>query len=169
MFDLLWLGSPSAKNDDLAGWSVFATDFFVTRPRLCADAGSQHETAAREPWRGAVPVLDAENPPARLSATPPFKVKFHGLQHSRCLAAEVWAAVERSRKYINQYMGGLLTAENVEDAEAIIIASQVGLRPDLASRSHLRGKGDKIGLIKVDPCGPFPDSELLRKLWKSQS
>src|SRR5207245_10558871 len=78
----------------------------------------------RQAWKGGVPGLDAENPPARLSRDAPVqKSNFMAYNIHAVWQQEVWAAVERSRKYINQYMGGLLTAENVEDAEAVIIAS----------------------------------------------
>lgn len=62
---------------------------------------------------------------------------------------EVWAAVERSRKYINQYMGGLLTAENVDDAEAVIIASGSAAAQSREAVRICAEKGIKIGLIKI--------------------
>ena len=36
---------------------------------------------------------------------------------------EVWAAVERSRKYIDHYLDGLVEAQAVEGAEVLLVAS----------------------------------------------
>src|SRR2546428_9225827 len=78
----------------------------------------------RRAGRGAVRVRAAETPPARLSRDAPVqKSNFMAYNIHAVWQQEVWAAVERSRRYIEQYMGGLCTAENVEGAEAAIIAS----------------------------------------------
>jgi Pyruvate:ferredoxin oxidoreductase core domain II len=112
----------------------------------------------RDAWRGAVPVLDAENPPARLSRDAPVqKSNFMAYNIHAVWQQEVWAAVERSRKYINQYMGGLLTAENVDDAEAVIIASGSAAAQSREAVRICAEKGIKIGLIKV------------RSLWESET
>ena len=78
---------------------------------------------------------------------------------------EVWAAVERSRKYINQYMGGLLSAENMENADAVIIASGSAAAQSREAARLCADKGIKVGLIKVRSLRPFPTDEL-RKLCK---
>ena len=69
---------------------------------------------------------------------------------------EVWAAVERSRKYIHQYMGGLLTAENMENAEAVIVASGSAAAQSREAVRLCAEKGMKVGLIKVRSLRPFP-------------
>ena len=106
----------SEKNDVTLPVGVCCDGFFVTHARgyvRMQDRGMK--LPPREPWRGAVPVLDAENPPARLSRDAPVqKSNFMAYNIHAVWQQEVWAAVERSRKYINQYMGGLLTAENVD-------------------------------------------------------
>ena len=120
----------------------------------------------REAWRGAVPVLDAENPPARLSRDAPVqKSNFMAYNIHAVWQQEVWAAVERSRKYINQYMGGLLSAENMENADAVIIASGSAAAQSREAARLCADKGIKVGLIKVRSLRPFPTEEL-RKLCK---
>jgi pyruvate ferredoxin oxidoreductase alpha subunit len=78
---------------------------------------------------------------------------------------EVWAAVERSRKYINQYMGGLLSSENMDNADAVIIASGSAAAQSREAARLCADKGIKVGLIKVRSLRPFPTDEL-RKLCK---
>ena len=73
---------------------------------------------------------------------------------------EVWAAVERSRKYINKYMGGLCTAENTDKAEAIIIASGSAAAQSREAARLCKDKGINVGLIKVRSLRPFPTQEL---------
>ena len=116
-----------------------------------------------------MPVLDAENPPARLSRDAPVqKSNFMAYNIHAVWQQEVWAAVERSRKYINQYMGGLLTAENVDDAEAVIIASGSAAAQSREAVRICAEKGIKIGLIKVRSLRPFPTQELRKFCGKAK-
>src|SRR3989442_182760 len=73
---------------------------------------------------------------------------------------EVWAAVERSRRYIEQYMGGLCTAENVEGAEAVIIASGSACAQSREAIRLCKDQGVNVGLIKIRWLRPFPTKEL---------
>lgn len=166
MFDFTLAGfTISEKNDVTLPVGVCCDGFFVTHARGYVRMQDRSmKLPPREPWRGAVPVLDAENPPARLSRDAPVqKSNFMAYNIHAVWQQEVWAAVERSRKYINQYMGGLLTAENVEDAEAIIIASGSAAAQSREAVRICAEKGIKIGLIKVRSLRPFPTQEL-RKL-----
>ena len=72
----------------------------------------------------------------------------------------MWAAVERARKYINRYMGGLCTAENTEDADAILIASGSAVAQSREAIRLCADKGIKVGLIKIRSLRPFPIPEL---------
>jgi pyruvate ferredoxin oxidoreductase alpha subunit len=81
---------------------------------------------------------------------------------------EVWAAVERSRKYIDRYLGGLLTAENVDDAEVIIIASGSAAAQSREAVRLCKEKGMKVGLIKVRALRPFPTKELRQLCGKAK-
>jgi pyruvate ferredoxin oxidoreductase alpha subunit len=136
--------------------------FFLTHPRSYLLI---HDICIilppREEWRGAVPVLDAENPPARLSRDAPVqKSNFMAYNIHAVWQQEVWAAVERSRKYISRYMGGMLTAENVEGADAVIIASGSAAAQSREAVRLCKENGLKVGLIKVRSLRPFPTLEL---------
>ncbi len=163
MFDFTMAGfSISEKNDVTLPVGVCCDGFFVTHARgyvRMQDRGIK--LPPREAWRGAVPVLDAENPPARLSRDAPVqKSNFMAYNIHAVWQQEVWAAVERSRKYIDRYMGGLLTAENVDDAEVIIIASGSAAAQSREAVRLCKEKGMKVGLIKVRSLRPFPTKEL---------
>jgi pyruvate ferredoxin oxidoreductase alpha subunit len=163
MFDFTMAGfTISEKNDVTLPVGVCCDGFFVTHARgyvRMQDRGIK--LPPREAWRGAVPVLDAENPPARLSRDAPVqKSNFMAYNIHAVWQQEVWAAVERSRKYIDRYMGGLLTAENVDDAEVIIIASGSAAAQSREAVRLCKEKGMKVGLIKVRSLRPFPTKEL---------
>jgi len=168
MFDFIMAGFIiSEKNDVTLPVGVCCDGFFVTHARgyvRMQDKGIK--LPPREAWRGAVPVLDAENPPARLSRDAPVqKSNFMAYNIHAVWQQEVWAAVERSRKYINQYMGGLCSAENMEKAEAVIIASGSAAAQSREAVRLCAEKGIKVGLIKIRSLRPFPTQEL-RKLCK---
>jgi len=157
----------SEKNDVTLPVGVCCDGFFVTHARGYVHMQDRSmKLPPREAWRGAVPVLDAENPPARLSRDAPVqKSNFMAYNIHAVWQQEVWAAVERSRKYINQYMGGLLSAENMENADAVIIASGSAAAQSREAARLCADKGIKVGLIKVRSLRPFPTDEL-RKLCK---
>ena len=163
MFDFIMKGFIiSEKNDVTLPVGVACDGFFVTHARgyvSMQDRGMK--LPPREAWRGAVPVLDAENPPARLSRDAPVqKSNFMAYNIHAVWQQEVWAAVERSRKYINQYMGGLCTAENTEDADAILLASGSAVAQSREAIRICADKGIKVGLIKIRSLRPFPIQEL---------
>jgi len=157
----------SEKNDVTLPVGVCCDGFFVTHARGYVHMQDRSmKLPPREAWRGAVPVLDAENPPARLSRDAPVqKSNFMAYNIHAVWQQEVWAAVERSRKYINQYMGGLLSSENMDNADAVIIASGSAAAQSREAARLCADKGIKVGLIKVRSLRPFPTDEL-RKLCK---
>jgi pyruvate ferredoxin oxidoreductase alpha subunit len=168
LFDFIMKGFIiSEMNDVTLPVGVCCDGFFVTHARgyvRMQDRGLK--LPAREAWRGAVPVLDAENPPARLSRDAPVqKSNFMAYNIHAVWQQEVWAAVERSRKYINRYMGGLCTAENMDKADAIIIASGSAAAQSREAARLCKDKGIKVGLIKIRSLRPFPTQEL-RELCK---
>ena len=155
----------SEMNDVTLPVGVCCDGFFVTHARgyvRMQDRGMK--LPPREAWRGAVPVLDAENPPARLSRDAPVqKSNFMAYNIHACWQQEVWAAVERSRKYINKYMDGLLSAENTEGADALLVASGSAVAQSREAIRLCAEKGLRVGLIKIRSLRPFPTAEL-RKL-----
>jgi pyruvate ferredoxin oxidoreductase alpha subunit len=163
MFDFIMAGFIiSEKNDVTLPVGVCCDGFFVTHARgYVRMQDKSMKLPPREAWRGAVPVLDAENPPARLSRDAPVqKSNFMAYNIHAVWQQEVWAAVERSRKYIAKYLGGLCTAENVEKADAIIIASGSAAAQSREAVRLCAEKGIKVGLIKVRSLRPFPTQEL---------
>lgn len=163
MFDFIMAGfTISEKNDVTLPVGVCCDGFFVTHARGYVRMQEKGiKLPPREAWRGAVPVLDAENPPARLSRDAPVqKSNFMAYNIHAVWQQEVWAAVERSRKYINRYMGGLCTAQNMENADAVIIASGSAAAQSREAVRLCAEKGIKVGLIKVRSLRPFPTQEL---------
>ena len=152
----------SEKNDVTLPVGVCCDGFFVTHARGYVRMQERGiKLPAREAWRGAVPVLDAENPPARLSRDAPVqKSNFMAYNIHAVWQQEVWAAVERSRKYIDKYMGGLCTAENMENADAVIVASGSAAAQSREAVRLCAEKGMKVGIIKVRSLRPFPTQEL---------
>lgn len=166
MFDFIMKGFIiSEKNDVTLPVGVCCDGFFVTHARGYVHMQDRSiKLPPREAWRGAVPVLDAENPPARLSRDAPVqKSNFMAYNIHAVWQQEVWAAVERSRKYIIKYMDGLLSAENVEDADVLIVASGSAAAQSREAVRLCQAKGMKVGLIKIRSLRPFPTLEL-RKL-----
>ena len=163
MFDFIMAGfTISEKNDVTLPVGVCCDGFFVTHARGYVRMQERGiKLPPREAWRGAVPVLDAENPPARLSRDAPVqKSNFMAYNIHAVWQQEVWAAVERSRKYISKYMAGMLTAENVEGADAVIIASGSACAQSREAVRLCKEKGLNVGLIKVRSLRPFPTQEL---------
>jgi len=163
LFDFIMKGFIiSEKNDVTLPVGVACDGFFVTHARGYVNMQDRSlKLPPREAWRGAVPVLDAENPPARLSRDAPVqKSNFMAYNIHAVWQQEVWAAVERSRKYINKFMGGLVTAENTEDADAILVASGSAVAQSREAIRLCAEKGIKAGLIKIRSLRPFPTAEL---------
>src|SRR3989441_2470674 len=136
--------------------------FFVPHARSYVDMQKRGiKLPPRQAGKGAVPVLAAENPPARLSRDAPVqKSNFMAYNIHAVWQQEVWAAVERSRRYIEQYMGGLCTAENVEGAEAVIIASGSACAQSREAIRLCKDQGVNVGFIKIPPLRPCPTKEL---------
>ncbi|MCA9474270.1 MAG: ferredoxin oxidoreductase, partial [Nitrospira sp.] len=163
LFDYIMKGFIiSEKNDVTLPVGVACDGFFVTHARgYCSMQDRSMKLPARDPYRGAVPVLDAENPPARLSRDAPVqKSNFMAYNIHGVWQQEVWAAVERSRKYIDYYMEGLVEAQNVEGADVLIIASGSAAAQSREAVRLCTEKGIQAGFIKIRSLRPFPTNEL---------
>ena len=104
--------------------TVSVDGFFVTHARgnvsMC---DKKYKIPPRDGWRNAVPSMDNENPPARISRDAPIqKSNFISYHMHASWQQEVFSAVERSAKYFDKYLGGLIEVIN-PDAEEMIIAS----------------------------------------------
>ena len=163
LFDYLMIAFIiSEMNDVTLPVGVACDGFFVTHARGYVRMQDRSlKLPPREAWKGAVPVLDAENPPARLSRDAPVqKSNFMAYNIHAVWQQEVWAGVERSRKYITRYMGGMCTAENTEDADAILVASGSAVAQSREAVRLCTAKGIKVGLVKIRSLRPFPTTEL---------
>ena len=166
LFDYIMKGFIiSEKNDVTLPVGVCCDGFFVTHARgYCSMQDRGLKLPPRNTYRGAVPVLDAENPPARLSRDAPVqKSNFMAYNIHAVWQQEVWAGVERSRKYIDLYMDGLLEAQDVDDADVLLIASGSAAAQSREAVRQCKERGIKAGLIKIRSLRPFPTNEL-RKL-----
>ncbi|MHB1757383.1 MAG: transketolase C-terminal domain-containing protein [Leptospirillum sp.] len=142
--------------------AVAVDGFFVTHARGYVMMPSKDiKLPPRDPYHEAVPVMDNENPPARLSRDAPIqKSNFISYHVHASWQQEVWAAVERSRKYIDMYMGGLIEVVN-PDADTIVVASGSAVSQSReAVRQAEEDLGERIGLIKIRSLRPFPTKEL---------
>ncbi len=144
---------------------VSVDGFFVTHARGNVSMPSEEfKLPPRDGWRSAVPAMDNENPPARISRDAPIqKSNFISYHMHAAWQQEVFAAVERSAKYWRKYIGDLIEVVN-PDAENFIVASGSAVSQ---AREAVRQEGEagrKVGLIKIKTIRPFPRKELREAL-----
>ncbi|MBC8288244.1 MAG: ferredoxin oxidoreductase [Nitrospinae bacterium] len=143
--------------------AVVSTDgFFVTHARGPVEVTPEEfKLPPRDGWRSAVPAMDNENPPARVSRDAPIqKSNFISYHMHASWQQEVFAAVERSAQYFRKYLGGLIEVVN-PGAEDLIIASGSAVSQ---AREAVRQEGEQgrtVGLIKIKTIRPFPTKEIL--------
>ncbi len=144
---------------------VSVDGFFVTHARgQVSITPEEYKLPPRDGWKSAVPAMDNENPPARLARDAPIqKSNFISYHMHSSWQQEVFAAVERSAKYLRKYLGGLVEVVN-PDAEDFIIASGSAVSQ---AREAVRQEGEQgrtVGLIKIKSIRPFPRAELIETL-----
>ncbi|MBI3810932.1 MAG: ferredoxin oxidoreductase, partial [Nitrospirae bacterium] len=162
VFDFILKGFIISEMNDVTLPVGIAYDgFFVTHARgYVMMPPKDIKLPPREAYHGAVPVLDAENPPARLSRDAPVqKSNFMSYNIHAVWQQEVWAAQERAKKYIRRYMGGLLEVKNPE-ADIFFIASGSAAAQSREAMRLLEEQGIHTGLIKIRSLRPFPTLEL---------
>jgi pyruvate ferredoxin oxidoreductase alpha subunit len=146
--------------------AVVSTDgFFVTHARGQVDmCGEEYKLPPRDGWRSAVPAMDNENPPARLSRDAPIqKSNFISYHMHSSWQQEIFAAVERSAKYFDKYLDGLIEVVN-PDAEEFFIASGCAVSQAREAVRQEGDKGRKVGLIKVKCIRPWPKLQIIEAL-----
>lgn len=141
---------------------VSVDGFFVTHARGKVSMPSEEfKLPPRDGWRSAVPAMDNENPPARLSRDAPIqKSNFISYHMHASWQQEVFAAVERSARHWRKYIGDLIEVVN-PDAEEFLIASGSAVSQ---SREAVRQEGEagrKVGLVKVKTIRPWPRKEII--------
>ena len=151
----------SEMNDVTLPVGIAYDGFFVTHARgYVMMPPKDIKLPPREAYHGAVPVLDAENPPARLSRDAPVqKSNFMSYNIHAVWQQEVWAAQERAKKYIRRYMDGLLEVNN-PDADIFLVASGSAAAQSREAVRLLEEQGVHTGLIKIRSLRPFPTLEL---------
>ena len=141
---------------------VVAVDgFFVTHARGHVSIPSADiKLPPRDAYKCAVPAMDNENPPARISRDAPIqKSNFISYHMHSSWQQETFAAVTRSAKYLRKYLNGLVEIVN-PDAEEIIIASGSAVSQAREAVRQSAELGHKVGLIKVKSLRPFPTEEI---------
>jgi pyruvate ferredoxin oxidoreductase alpha subunit len=145
--------------------AVSVDGFFVTHARgQVSMTPKEYKLPPRDGWKSAVPAMDNENPPARLSRDAPIqKSNFISYHMHSSWQQEVFAAVERSAKYFDKFLDGLIEVVN-PDAEEFLIASGAACSQSREAVRQEGEKGRKVGLIKVKSIRPFPTKQLIEAL-----
>ena len=143
---------------------VVAVDgFFVTHARGYVELPPKDiKLPPRDPYRAATPCMDNENPPARISRDAPIqKSNFISYHMHASWQQEVFAAHERSRRYIDQYMGSAIEVVNPGSDIMIVASGSAVSQAREAVRQADEDRGVKIGLVKVKSIRPYPKLELI--------
>jgi len=140
---------------------VSVDGFFCTHARGPVKVTpEEYKLPPRDGWRSAVPAMDNENPPARISRDAPIqKSNFISYHMHSSWQQEVFAAVQRSAKYFRAYLGGLVEVIN-PGAEDFIIASGCAVSQAREAVRQEGEQGRKVGLVKVKTIRPFPTEEI---------
>jgi pyruvate ferredoxin oxidoreductase alpha subunit len=144
---------------------VSVDGFFVTHARgQVSMFDEKYKLPPRDGWRAAIPAMDNENPPARLSRDAPIqKSNFISYHMHAAWQQEVFAAVERSAKYWRKYLGDLIEVVN-PDAEEFIVSSGACVSQAREAVRQEGEKGREVGLIKIKTIRPWPKLELIAAL-----
>jgi len=144
---------------------VSVDGFFVTHARgQVSMFDEKYKLPPRDGWRAAIPAMDNENPPARLSRDAPIqKSNFISYHMHAAWQQEVFAAVERSAKYWRKYIGDLIEVVN-PDAEEFIVSSGACVSQAREAVRQEGEKGREVGLIKIKTIRPWPKMELIAAL-----
>ena len=140
---------------------VFVDGFFVTHTRdMVACDPEDVKLPSYDPYCAPVPVIDMENVPVRLMRDP-FVMKSNFISYAAHASwqQEVVAASERSRRYLNKYLGGLIDIEN-DKADVMLLASGTAVSQSREAIELARQEGMDVGLIKLKSLRPFPSEEI---------
>ncbi|AKL95979.1 pyruvate:ferredoxin oxidoreductase, alpha subunit PorA [Clostridium aceticum] len=140
---------------------VFADGFFVTHTRDSVEIAPEDiQLPPYDAYSAPVPVMDMENVPVR-QMRDPFVMKSNFISYAAHASwqQETMAAMERSRRYIHSYLGGLIEAEN-EEADILIVTSGTAVSQSREAIAAAREEGLDVGLIKIKSIRPFPAEEI---------
>jgi pyruvate ferredoxin oxidoreductase alpha subunit len=140
---------------------VFVDGFFVTHTRDVVEmAPAENKLPPYDPYSAPVPVMDMENVPFR-QMRDPFVMKSNYVSYAAHASwqQEVMAAGERARKYIDEYLDGLIEIEN-PNAEIMLISSGTAVSQCREAMAIVRSQGIDAGLVKIKSIRPFPDAQI---------
>lgn len=162
-FDYSIMAFPVSEYPDVTLPVAVAVDgFFVTHARGWVNMPSEDmKIPPRQGWKSAVPAMDNENPPARLSRDAPIqKSNFISYHMHASWQQEVWAAQRRAAKHLKRFMGGSLIEVVNPEAETMIVCSGAAVSQAREAVRQSEEKGKKIGLVKIKSLRPYPIDEL---------
>jgi pyruvate ferredoxin oxidoreductase alpha subunit len=140
---------------------IFVDGFFVTHTRDKVNiAPGDIKLPPYDPYSAPVPVMDMENVPVR-QMRDPFVMKSNFISYAAHASwqQEIMAAAERARKYIDQYLGGLIETEN-QAADVLVIASGTAVSQSREAVALAHSQGLNAGLVKIKSIRPFPGEEI---------
>lgn len=142
--------------------AVAVDGFFVTHARGWVSLpAADIKLPPRDCYHEAVPMMDNENPPIRISRDAPIqKSNFISYQMHASWQQEIWAAQERSRKWISRWLGGLVEVVNPK-AKIMIVASGAAVSQSREAVRQAAEQGIEVGLVKIKSLRPFPSQELI--------
>lgn len=141
--------------------AVAVDGFFVTHARGWVSLpAADIKLPPRDCYHEAVPMMDNENPPIRISRDAPIqKSNFISYQMHASWQQEIWAAQERSRKWIDRWLGGLIEVVNPK-AKIMIVASGAAVSQSREAVRQAAEQGIEVGLVKIRSIRPFPADEV---------
>ena len=145
--------------------AVAVDGFFVTHARGWVSIPAEDiKLPPRDCYHEAVPMMDNENPPIRISRDSPIqKSNFISYQMHAAWQQEIWAAQERAKKWLNRWLGGLIEVVN-PGAKTVIVASGAAVSQGREAVRQATEQGLDVGLIKIKSIRPFPTEELIEAL-----
>ncbi len=145
--------------------AVAVDGFFVTHARNWVSMPSEDlKLPPRDCYHEAVPMMDNENPPIRIARDAPIqKSNFISYQMHAAWQQEIWAALERSKKWLDRWLNGLIEVVN-PTAKTMIVASGSAVSQSREAVRQAAERGLDVGLIKIKSIRPFPTQELLEAL-----
>ena len=162
LFDMLLKGFIVAEQPDVhLPIAVCIDGFFVSHTKeMVSLTGADVCIPHYDPYRSPVPCMDMENPPVRMMRDP-FVMKSNYISYATHASwqLEIKAAVERSRKYTEIYLNGLVEIEN-GDADILIVSSGTAVAQGREAVRLLADEGIKVGIVRIKTIRPFPVEEV---------
>ena len=117
------------------------------------------------PYAAPLPPIDSETPPGRFLRDP-FVMKSNYISYATHASWqwEVRSAVERSRRYAEHYLKGLVHISGDEDAEIAFVTCGTASHQAKEGQRELAKLGIKSKVVKLRTIRPFPKQELIAAL-----